>query len=211
MTKYFFFSDNKNIRHYFNSREEAEHQKAVMNGSIIYESDEYSYHEYLNKKKINKGEKVNNEINDISWLKNSTKLIESKFIKYQSLQIYHPKNSSNFGDSDRRILNFKDFYKFEDEKCFAAVLFYSECLRNVIPSNKNIYLCCVPSSKAYTKNTLAYLIGKLSVGPIIDGSELLVTNKNRPEKKIHKFTDEELASTINVKGKYIPKDYLGRP
>ena len=87
-------------------------------------------------------------------------------------------------------------------------MFYSECLRYVIPSNKNIYLCCVPSSKAYTKNTLAYLIGKLSAGPIIDGSELLVTTKNRLEKKKkNTFTDEELASTINVKGKYIPKDY----
>ena len=47
--------------------------------------------------------------NDISWLKNSTKLIESKFIKYQSIQIYHPKNSSNFGESDQRLLDFKDF------------------------------------------------------------------------------------------------------
>tara|TARA_A100001035_G_scaffold79432_1_gene61550 strand:+ start:178 stop:1305 length:1128 start_codon:yes stop_codon:yes gene_type:complete len=146
--------------------------------------------------------------NDISWLKNSTKLIESKFIKYQSIQIYHPKNSSNFGESDQRLLDFKDFYKFENKKCFDAVLFYSECLRNIIPSNKKIYLCCVPSSKAYTKNTLAYLIGKLSAGTIIDGSELLVTIKNRPEKKKnYKFTNEELASTINVKGKYIPKDY----
>ena len=50
MTKYFFFSNNKNIRHYFNSREEAEHQRDLMNGSIIYESDENSYNEYLNKK-----------------------------------------------------------------------------------------------------------------------------------------------------------------
>ena len=207
MTKYFFFSDNKNIRHYFTSRQEAEHKREVMNGSIIYESDEYSYKEYLNKKNINKIKEVNNEINDISWLKNSTKLIKSKFIKYQSLQIYHPKNSPNFGNSDQRLLYFKDFYKFEDEKCFAAVLFYSECLKYVIPSNKNIYLCCVPSSKAYTKNTLAYLIRKLSAGSIMDGSELLVTKKTRPEKKKHKFTDEELASTIEIKGKYIPKDY----
>ncbi len=95
--------------------------------------------------------------NDISWLKNSTKLIESKFIKYQFIQIYHPKNSSNFGDSDQRLLDFKDFYKFDNEKCFDAVLFYSECLRNIIPFNKKIYLCCVPSSKA---------------GTIIDGSDV---------------------------------------
>ena len=208
MTKYFFFSNNKNIRHYFNSREEAEHQRDLMNGSIIYESDENSYNEYINKKKINKENEFTHRSNDISWLKNSTKLIKSNYFKYQSIQIYHPKNSSYFSDSDQRLLNFKDFYKFKDKKCFEAVLFYSECLRYVIPSNKNIYLCCVPSSKAYTKNTLAYLIGKLSAGPIIDGSELLVTTKNRLEKKKkNTFTDEELASTINVKGKYIPKDY----
>ena len=50
---------------------------------------------------------------------------------------YMIKNSSNFGESDQRLLDFKDFYKFENKKCFDAVLFYSECLRYVIPSNKN--------------------------------------------------------------------------
>ena len=82
MQKYFYFIHN-NKRHYFNSREKAEAESSLVNESIIYESDEYSYKTfkyerektYANNKShdINQSSvgDLNNQINNVSWLNNS--------------------------------------------------------------------------------------------------------------------------------------------
>ena len=221
MQKYFYFIHN-NKRHYFNSREKAEAESSLVNGSIIYESDEYAYktfkYEQEKTSSYNKSHDINqqtvgnsnNQINDVSWLNNSEKLVKSQFRKYHAIQVYHVSSCEYFdNESDQRIIYFKNYYKEKNnKKNYNAVLFYSEALRKVIPINKKIFLCCVPSSKANIRNSICYLIEKFAGGPIIDGSGFIVTKKNRSEKK-HGFTfsDEELASTMEVHSNKIPEGY----
>ena len=152
MQKYFYFIHN-NKRHYFNSREKAEEESSLVNGSIIYESDEYSYKTfkyerektYANNKSHDMNQSsvgdLNNQINNVSWLNNSAKLVKSKFKKYHAIQVYHVSRCEYFDkESDQRIIDFKNYYKENNKKNYDAVLFYSETLRKVIPINKKIFL-----------------------------------------------------------------------
>ena len=138
--------------------------KIIFSTSDLYTSVAYKLSKVL---KLN-----NNNYNFLLTCRNKIKLlkllknkgfISRKFgkFKFNNNHIFPIIVKPNSGTGSKNI------YKFDNEKCFDAVLFYSECLRNIIPSNKKIYLCCVPSSKAYTKNTLAYLIGKLSACNLI--------------------------------------------
>ena len=69
---------------------------------------------------------LNNQINNVSWLNNSAKLVKSKFKKYHAIQVYHVSSCEYFDkESDQRIIDFKNYYKENNKKNYDAVLFYS--------------------------------------------------------------------------------------
>ena len=120
-----------------------------------------------------------------------------------ALQIYHPKGSKLHSDPDRRILNLKNGGNAEIE-------LYAEAVAQVLPTNRLIYLAAVPPSSPNGGQSLKRLIRQVTNRSELykDLSSILKTTKIRGKKaQRNRFTDEELAQTIDVEKQ--PIDHSG--
>ena len=116
-----------------------------------------------------------------------------------ALQIYHPTTSELHSDPDRRILRLKDGGN-------AEIHLYAEAVIQVLPTSRLIYLAAVPPSSPNGGQSLKSLIKQIANRSDFckDLSSILKTTETRGKKSHgHKFTDIELARTIDVKQQVI--------
>ena len=201
--KWFYFIDLRGVKHYADTREEAEKRREQLGGGyVIVETSSRPGLESTNTSSpaINAaicgspGASALTQVlnTDTSWLRREGELIYGQNKLVPALQIYHPTRSDLHCEADRRLLRLKN-------ASLPEIAHYAAALKTVLPRNQNILLCCAPGSTPTSNSGIAEIIKRISGGILIDGSSVLRTKAERNRKSTGaRFDDNELASTISV-------------